>query len=50
MVEAFREDLGTISSLLLLIDLQVTFAMLLLCYSQQPSYLLGTMFPSLNIL
>jgi hypothetical protein len=50
MVEAFCEDLGTISSFLLLIDLWVTFAMLLLCYSQQPSYLLGTKFPSLSIL
>jgi hypothetical protein len=50
MVDAFCEDLGIISSLLLLVDLWVTFAMLLLCYSQQPSYLLGIMFPPLNIL
>jgi len=50
MVEAFHEDLEMIFSLFLLVDLQGTFMTLLLCYSQQPSYLLGTMFPSLSIL
>jgi hypothetical protein len=50
MVEAFHEDLGTIFNLLLLVDLRVIFVMVLLCYSRQPSYLFGTMFPSLSIL
>jgi hypothetical protein len=49
-VEAFHEDLGMISILPMLVDLQATFAMLLLCYAQCPNYLFHIMFPSLNIL
>jgi hypothetical protein len=50
VAKAIHEDLEMIFSLLMLVDLQVGFAMLLLCYAQCPSYLLCTMFPSLGIL
>jgi hypothetical protein len=33
MVEVFHEDLGTIFNFLMLVDPQVTFAMLSLCYA-----------------
>jgi hypothetical protein len=49
-VEAFREDLGTISSFLMLADFQITFAMFSLCYAQRLGYLLCIMFPFLCIL
>ncbi len=50
VVKALHEDLGMIFSLPMLVDPQVVFAMLLLCYAQRPGYLLRTMFPSLGIL
>jgi hypothetical protein len=49
-VEAFREDLGTISSFLMLSDFQTTFAMFSLCDAQRPGYLLCIMFPFPRIL
>jgi len=50
MVKAFHKDLGTISSLPMLVYPHVTFAMLLLCYAQCLSYLLRTIFSSPDIL
>jgi hypothetical protein len=50
VAKVFHEDLMTIFSLFMLIDLQAIFGMLLLCYAQHPSYLFHTMFPSLSIL
>jgi hypothetical protein len=50
LVEVLREDLWTISNFLMLVNLHATFVMFSLCYAQHPSYLLHTMFPSLNIL
>jgi len=44
-VEAFREDLGTRSSLFMLANLQTTFAIFSLCYAQHSSYLFCIMFP-----
>jgi hypothetical protein len=49
-IEAFREDLGTIFNLLMLANLQTTFAMFSLCYAQRPGYLLCIMFPFPRIL
>ncbi len=50
MAEALHEDLERIFSLPMFVDLQVVFAMFLLCYVQHPSYLFHIMFPSLGIL
>ncbi len=50
VAKVIHEDLRMIFSLLMLVDFQVTFAMLLLCYAQHPSYLLCILFPSLGIL
>jgi hypothetical protein len=50
VVKAFHEDLGTIFNLPMLVDPQVAFVMLLLCYAQCLGYLLCTMFPSLGIM
>jgi hypothetical protein len=50
MIKDFHEDLGTISSLLMLATFQVVFAMLSLCNAQRPNYLFHTMFPSPCIL
>jgi hypothetical protein len=50
VVLVFHEDLGTISNLPMLINLQTTFVMLLLCYAQCPGYLLCIVFPSPCIL
>jgi len=48
--KVFQEDLNTIINLLMLVDLQTTFAMLSFCYAQQPSYLHCIIFLSPNIL
>jgi len=50
MVKVLHKDLETISSLPMLVDSHVAFAMLSLCYAQCLSYLLHTTFPSLDIL
>jgi hypothetical protein len=50
VVEAFHEDLETISCLPMLINPKATFAMLSLCYAQRSCYLLHIMFSSLGIL
>ncbi len=50
VVKAFHEDLGMISSFLMLVNLLATFVMILLCYTQCLGYLLCIMSPSLGIL
>jgi len=50
MVKVLHEDLGMISSLLILADPLAVFMMFSLCYVQRPSYLLHTMFPFPSIL
>jgi hypothetical protein len=50
MIKDLHENLGTISSLLMLATLQTTFARLSLRYAQRPNYLFHTMFPSPCIL
>jgi hypothetical protein len=50
VVEVLYEDLGTISSLPMLANLQATFMMLSLCYAQRLGYFFRTMFSSPNIL
>jgi hypothetical protein len=48
--KVFHEDLGTMFSFLLLIDLHATFVMLLLCYAYRMCYLFCIVFPSPSIL
>ncbi len=50
VTKVLHEDLGTISSLPMFINLQMTFAMLSLCYPQCSGYLLHIAFPSPYIL
>jgi hypothetical protein len=50
VAEVFYEDFGMISNLPMLVNLQATFVMLLLCYAQCHGYLLCIMFPSSSIL
>jgi hypothetical protein len=50
MAKAFHEDLGTISSILMITDPRAAFVMFSLCYVQRPSYVLCTVFPSPCIL
>lgn len=50
VIEAFHENFGMISSLPILIDPQVAYAIILLCYAQHLNYLLHTVFPSPSIL
>jgi hypothetical protein len=50
VVEVLYEDLGTLSSLPMLVDLQATFTMLSLCYGQRLGYFLHTMFSFPSIL
>ncbi len=50
VTEVLYEDLGTIFNLPVFVNPPVAFVMLLLCYTQRPSYLLRTMFPFLGIL
>jgi len=50
VAKVLHENLKTIFSLFMLVDLQAVFGMLLLCYAQHLSYLFHTMFPSLSIL
>jgi hypothetical protein len=50
VVKALHEDLGMISSLLMLTNPWATFMMLSLCYAQLLGYLFHTMFPSPGIL
>jgi hypothetical protein len=50
VAKVFHEDFGMISNLLMLVDPQVAFAMLLLYYAQCHGYLLCMMFPFLGIL
>jgi hypothetical protein len=50
VVEVLHEDFRMIFSLPMLVDPQMFFVMILLCYTQHRSYLLCTMFPSLGIL
>jgi hypothetical protein len=44
VVKAFHEDLGTISNLLMFINLQATFMMFSLCYALHPGYLFCIVF------
>jgi hypothetical protein len=50
VVEAFHENLGMISILLMFIDIYLAFTMLSLYYTQHLGYLLHKMFQSLCIL
>jgi hypothetical protein len=50
VLEVFEEDFNTIISLPMLVDPQITFAMLSFCYTQHPNYLQHIVFPSLGIL
>ncbi len=50
VAEAFHENLGTIYSLLMLVNPHVIFVMLSLCYAQHLGYLLHIVFPSHGIL
>jgi hypothetical protein len=50
MIDFFHEDLGTIFSFLILVNLEATFAMFLLHYVEWSGYVLHTMFPSPCIL
>ncbi len=38
VAEAFHEDMGRICNLLMLLELEATFVMFLLCYAQRLSY------------
>jgi len=50
VTKVLHEDLRTIFSLSMLVDLEAVFGMLLLCYAQCLSYLFHIMFPSFSIL